>query len=73
MASVRTEPYNGPWFTYPTPNEIIAAGTVLPTLGVIIVALRFYNRRRSSAGIGLDDWLVLPALVSWPVFIANLK
>ncbi|KAL9600905.1 MAG: hypothetical protein Q9219_002840 [cf. Caloplaca sp. 3 TL-2023] len=53
--------YTGRWFSYPSPDEIMAAGTVLPAVGLFIVALRFYTRHKKSAGIGLDDWLILPA------------
>lgn len=57
------EPYTGPWFSYPTAGEIIAAGTVLPILAIIAVILRFFVRSRQQAAVGLDDWLTIPALV----------
>ncbi len=55
--------YTGPWFSYPTAGEIIAAGTVLPVLTIIAVSLRFCVRSRQQAAAGLDDWLTIPALV----------
>ncbi|KAL2042039.1 hypothetical protein N7G274_005227 [Stereocaulon virgatum] len=30
----------------------------------LVIALRFYGRIKSKAGLGADDWLILPALVT---------
>ena len=49
---------------YVNPKSIIAIGTILPSLATIAVALRFYARRRLKAVVGVDDMLVLFALVS---------
>lgn len=46
-----------------TPKSVIAVGTVLPSLAAIAVGLRFYIRRSRTTSIGVDDWLILFALV----------
>lgn len=61
-------------FPYVTPGEMYVASVVLPSLGIVIVLLRFYTRtlQKRSTGIlqqnltGIDDWLMLPALVCVP-------
>jgi hypothetical protein len=47
-----------------TPANVIAVGAVLPMLGFIAVAARFYGRK-SAGGVflGADDWLILVSLV----------
>ncbi|KAG8526327.1 uncharacterized protein KY384_000320 [Bacidia gigantensis] len=42
---------------------LVGVGLVLTILPIIVVALRFWIRRRSPAGFGLDDWCILVALV----------
>ena len=42
---------------------IIAAVVVMCVLDVIVVALRFYVRRRLRQQLESDDWLALAALV----------
>ena len=51
---------------YVTPGEIYAASIVLPLLGIVFILLRFYARTLKKNSIGLDDWLMLPALVCGP-------
>lgn len=63
MAAVSTKPYNGPWFSYASKGEIYAASTVLPFLAIVAVVLRIRARFKQKAKIGLDDWLIIPALV----------
>jgi hypothetical protein len=47
-----------------TPANTIAVGAVLPILGTVAVAARFYGRRTASAVVlGADDWLILISLV----------
>ena len=41
-------------------------------LDTIAVFLRFFTKRRSSRGLGLDDWLIAVALV-WPVTLEDQK
>ena len=53
-------------FRWNTPGQVIAAAVVLPTLGIVAVLLRFRVRHVQKTGIGLDDWLILPAMVSDP-------
>ena len=56
---------------YVTPWEIYTASIVLPFLGCVFVLLRFYARTLSKQSIGIDDWLLLPALVCTPC--SNLR
>ena len=51
---------------YATPWEIYAASVVLPFLGSVFVLLRFYARTLQKKSTGVDDWLMLPALVCAP-------
>ncbi|KAI0382175.1 hypothetical protein F5Y04DRAFT_279959 [Hypomontagnella monticulosa] len=55
--------YSGTRFKYATPAEILAAAAALPALGIIVVIFRFYARLRQKARLGIDDFLILPALV----------
>ncbi|KAF7879466.1 hypothetical protein EAF04_000662 [Stromatinia cepivora] len=48
---------------YATAGEVIAAGVVFPVLGATAVALRFYIRNTRGNKVGLDDILILPALL----------
>ncbi len=54
---------NGTLFSWNTRGQVIAAATVLPALGIIGVALRFWSRFHRRTGFGLDDAFILPALV----------
>lgn len=49
--------------TYVNPQSVMAVGILLPVLGTIAVGLRFAYRRRHRTGLGIDDWLCIPALV----------
>ena len=51
---------------YVTPGEIYGASIVLPFLGCVILLLRFYARILQKKSTGVDDWLLLPALVCAP-------
>lgn len=48
---------------YVVPAETYAASIILPIVGTILVVLRIYARVLQKISIGLDDWLILPALV----------
>lgn len=48
-----------------TPKTIIAVGAVLPALAATAVGLRFYVRIARRTSVGLDDYLILFALVSF--------
>ncbi|KAG9230530.1 hypothetical protein BJ875DRAFT_384915, partial [Amylocarpus encephaloides] len=48
---------------YATSRQILVAGLVFPILGIVAVLLRFYVRLSRKQVIGLDDWLIIPALV----------
>ena len=62
-----TEQYVKLPFSFITPGEVLAAGIVLPILGIVFVGLRFYTRMLQKASFGIDDWLTVPALVS-PIY-----
>ena len=46
-----------------TLRTVIAVGTVLPAVAAIAVGLRFYVRSAKTKSVGLDDCLILFALV----------
>ena len=46
-----------------TPKTVIAVGAVLPALAAIAVSLRFYVRIARTKSVGVDDLLILFALV----------
>jgi hypothetical protein len=48
---------------YASPGQIMAAGIIFPILGIAAVVLRFYVRASRKQQIGMDDWLIIPALV----------
>ena len=48
---------------YAYATETVMAGAVLPAVGILVVALRFYVRSTQKWAVGIDDWLMLPALV----------
>ena len=54
--SSAVSPYNKP--------ALLGAGTTLTILPIVVVALRFFARQRSQVFLGVDDWLILFALVS---------
>ena len=46
------------------PSEVLAAAIMIPIVAIAAVGLRFWQRTSGKAGIGLDDWTILAALVS---------
>lgn len=46
-------------------SPIIAAVAVMCTFDVVVVALRFYVRRKLRIPVQCDDWLALSALVCY--------
>ena len=42
---------------------VLAVGILFPLLGTICVGCRFAGRLRTRVKIGLEDWLIIPALV----------
>ena len=46
-----------------TPGQAWAAAIVLPLLSIILTIMRWHKRLTSKASLGLDDLLLLPALV----------
>lgn len=55
------------------PPLVIAAGAIWPPVCTTIVLLRFIARRAQKAQLGIDDWLVLPALVSDPLRFLGIQ
>ena len=51
---------------YVTSGELYAASIILALLGIVFVLLRFYARVLQKTSFGIDDWLMLPALVCPP-------
>ena len=51
-----------------SPSGLLALSTVVPSICVAIVALRFELRRTQKSPIKADDWIMLPALVSRSFF-----
>lgn len=49
---------------YQTPEHVIAAGVALSALGALFVGLRFWTRRKQNTALRVDDWLMVPAMVS---------
>lgn len=49
---------------YATPGATYAASIVLPGLSIVFVLLRVYTRFLQKNNFGIDDWLILAALVS---------
>ena len=60
MASTQTSELVVP---YATPGGTYIVSILLPILGFIMVGLRIYTRRIQRARLGIDDWLMIPALV----------
>lgn len=48
---------------YANPASTYTVSILLPILGIIIVGLRVYTRVLQRMSLGIDDWLVVPALV----------
>ncbi|KAK0508203.1 hypothetical protein JMJ35_009287 [Cladonia borealis] len=46
-----------------SPSGLVAAGIILPLLGVFAVSLRFYVRSQSKHSVGIDDWMILTACI----------
>ena len=46
------------------PSGLLAMSVVFIPLLVLVVSLRFYARAFSRLPLEIDDWLMLPALVS---------
>ena len=45
-------------------GEVLSAAIALPTVGMIVVGLRFWSRIHHKQGLGWDDWFILAAVVS---------
>lgn len=50
-------------FKFVNAGNVIAIGSALPVVCVIVVSLRFYTRTRQVAHVGIDDWLILAGTV----------
>lgn len=49
--------------TYTTPAACIAISILFPVLGIIVVGLRCYTKKRANLPLWIDDFLTIPALV----------
>ena len=47
-----------------SPSGLIAMSCVLPILCIVAVGLRFWLRGRQKSQLKIDDWLMVPGLVS---------
>lgn len=56
---------------YPTAHGVFETAIILPTLGTVAVALRFYARKTNGIKLGIDDWTIVLALV-W-FFIESIQ
>lgn len=43
----------------------IGIASAMMGIATISVILRFFARRRNKSGIGLNDWMIIPALLSF--------
>ena len=50
---------------YDNTGGIIAAAVILEVLAVLCTSLRFLSRRMRAQGYRADDWLTVPAMVSF--------
>ncbi|KAL8782484.1 MAG: hypothetical protein Q9195_009633 [Heterodermia aff. obscurata] len=46
-----------------SPEGMYICGTLLPTLGAVVVGLRFYTRTKLKVELRFDDWAQIPALI----------
>lgn len=53
-----------PWLNHNRGNEVVGAVGALTVLATTAVVLRFLARHMTRTSYGLDDWLMLFALVS---------
>lgn len=44
---------------------LVSTGIIFSILPTIVVALRFFARRVGGTNLGPDDWIMIPALVSF--------
>lgn len=49
--------------SYAGKGALEAVAVVFAILPMVAVGLRFYARSLSNAKLGIDDWLMIPALV----------
>lgn len=48
----------------PSVANVMAAAVMWPLICLLVVAFRFYARKRQNAKLLIDDWLTIPAVVS---------
>lgn len=53
---------------YATAGEVYSASIALPVMGIISLAIRWYQRCHQRQGVGVDDWLMVPSLVRIVIF-----
>ncbi|KAI9648374.1 hypothetical protein NHQ30_003007 [Ciborinia camelliae] len=57
---------------YVNTHSVMGIGVLFVVTSVICVASRFYIRMTRKQGLGVDDWLSLPAMVSVDGSIQNV-
>ena len=60
MTSIKTTELFVP---YAAPGGTYTVSILLPVLGMLLVGLRIYTRILQRMPLGIDDWLMFPALV----------
>lgn len=48
-----------------SPGLTIACSCLFIPASALLTGLRFYTRHRRNTTLGADDWLIVPAFVSW--------
>jgi hypothetical protein len=66
---VSAVPVKSPHY-YEKAGPNLAVAIVIPILDLIVVFGRIYVRRKQKMSLGIDDWLMIPALVCF-IHIAN--
>lgn len=55
-----------------SPGEVMAAGILIPTIGAMVVGMRFRVRFNQKSTTGADDYTILLALVShYGIFVSQ--
>jgi len=49
--------------TYVNERSVLAVAIIFTVLPIVAVVARFYVRKKRKVAFGIDDWLLIPALV----------
>lgn len=50
-----------------SPERMYAIATIMTVLALLAVGLRFWARHVKKSGLSWDDYMILPALVCFPI------